>query len=37
VKPGVITGHVTACGSNLAQLVEEIEHARDYMSGLIEE
>ncbi len=37
VKPGVITGHVTACGSNLTQLVEEIEHARDYMSGLIEE
>ncbi len=37
VKTGVITGHVTACGSNLTQLVEEIEHARDYMSGLIEE
>jgi 5-(carboxyamino)imidazole ribonucleotide synthase len=37
VKPGVITGHVTACGSNLTQLVEEIEHARDYMSGLVEE
>lgn len=37
VKPGAITGHVTACGSNLTQLVEEIDHARDYMSGLIEE
>jgi 5-(carboxyamino)imidazole ribonucleotide synthase len=37
VVPGVEVGHVSACGSDLPYLIEEIEHARDYMSGVIDE
>jgi 5-(carboxyamino)imidazole ribonucleotide synthase len=35
--PGRTTGHITAAGSNLLTLREDIEHARDYMSGAIDE
>lgn len=34
---GGVTGHLTACGDDLPYLREEIEHARDYMSGVIDE
>lgn len=37
VRPGRKIGHVTAVGSDLLQLVTDIEHARDYMSGVIDE
>jgi 5-(carboxyamino)imidazole ribonucleotide synthase len=37
VRPGRKIGHVTACGSDLLHLTEEIQHARDYMSGVIDE
>jgi 5-(carboxyamino)imidazole ribonucleotide synthase len=35
--PGQIVGHMTASGSNLLALREDLEHARDYMSGEIDE
>ena len=37
VQPGISVGHVTSCGDDLSYLIEEVEHARDYMSGLIDE
>jgi 5-(carboxyamino)imidazole ribonucleotide synthase len=37
VKPGVEVGHLTVCGDDLNYLTQEIEHARDYMSGVIDE
>ncbi len=37
VRPGRKIGHVTAAGSNLLQLTEDVQHARDYMSGAIDE
>lgn len=37
VRPGRKIGHVTACGSDLLHLTQEVQHARDYMSGVIDE
>ncbi|CAN2215809.1 PurK Phosphoribosylaminoimidazole carboxylase (NCAIR synthetase) [Candidatus Nanopelagicaceae bacterium] len=37
VRPGRKIGHVTAVGSNLLQLRDDVQHARDYMSGVIDE
>ena len=37
VRPGCQIGHVTACGDDLQHLMQEVEHARDYMSGVIDE
>ncbi len=35
--PGRITGHITAAGYDLNKLREDIEHAREYMMGTIDE
>ena len=37
VRKGRKIGHVTACGDDLLHLTQEIQHARDYMSGVIDE
>lgn len=37
VQPESIIGHITACGNELSFLMQEIEHARDYMTGRIDE
>ena len=37
VRKGRIIGHVTAAGENLTELIEIAEHARDYMSGELDE
>lgn len=37
VRKGRKIGHVTAVGSDLVQLTTDIKHARDYMSGEIDE
>jgi 5-(carboxyamino)imidazole ribonucleotide synthase len=37
VRKGRKIGHVTAVGENLLELTETAEHARDYMSGEIDE
>jgi 5-(carboxyamino)imidazole ribonucleotide synthase len=37
VRPGRKIGHVTACGDDLLHLTQEVQHARDYMSGEIDE
>ena len=37
VRPGRKVGHVTVTGSNLEQLRERVQHAVDYMSGVISE
>jgi len=37
VRKGRKIGHVTACGDDLLHLTQEIEHARDYMSGVVDE
>ncbi|CAN2215237.1 PurK Phosphoribosylaminoimidazole carboxylase (NCAIR synthetase) [Candidatus Nanopelagicaceae bacterium] len=37
VRPGRKIGHVTACGDDLLHLIQEVQHARDYMSGVIDE
>ena len=37
VRKGRKIGHVTAVGSDLVQLTTDVEHARDYMSGEIDE
>ncbi|MEY4497713.1 MAG: hypothetical protein RLZZ364_1018 [Actinomycetota bacterium] len=37
VRPGRKIGHVTACGDDLLHLTKEVRHARDYMSGVIDE
>lgn len=37
VRAGRKIGHVTAVGSDLLQLITDVQHARDYMSGAIDE
>ncbi len=37
VRTGRKIGHVTAVGSDLLQLTADVQHARDYMSGVIDE
>jgi 5-(carboxyamino)imidazole ribonucleotide synthase len=37
VRMGRKIGHVTAVGSDLLQLTNDVQHARDYMSGAIDE
>ena len=37
VRKGRKIGHVTACGEDLLHLTHEVRHARDYMSGVIDE
>ena len=37
VRVGRKVGHVTAVGSDLLQLTTDVQHARDYMSGAIDE
>jgi 5-(carboxyamino)imidazole ribonucleotide synthase len=37
VRTGRKIGHVTACGDDLLHLIQEVQHARDYMSGVIDE
>ncbi len=37
VRPGRKIGHVTAAGSDLLQLRGDVQHARDYMSGVVDE
>ena len=37
VKPGRKVGHVTLIGENLVELTSEVQHAIDYMSGVIDE
>ena len=37
VRPGRKIGHVTACGEDLLHLTQEVQHARDYMSGVSDE
>lgn len=37
VRLGRKIGHVTACGDDLLHLTKEVQHARDYMSGVIDE
>ena len=37
VRVGRKIGHVTAVGSDLLQLTTDVQHARDYMSGAIDE
>ena len=37
VRKGRKIGHVTACGDDLLHLTNEVRHARDYMSGEIDE
>jgi 5-(carboxyamino)imidazole ribonucleotide synthase len=37
VRPGRKIGHVTLCGSDLIELKDEVQHAIDYMSGVIDE
>jgi 5-(carboxyamino)imidazole ribonucleotide synthase len=37
VRPGRKIGHVTLCGDNLLELKSEVQHAIDYMSGVIDE
>ncbi len=37
VKPGRKIGHVTLCGDDLVELLSEVRHAVDYLSGAIDE
>ena len=37
VRPGRKIGHVSAVGNDLVQLISDVQHARDYMSGEIDE
>lgn len=37
IRPGRKIGHVTIMGENLVELTETVAHARDYMSGVIDE
>jgi 5-(carboxyamino)imidazole ribonucleotide synthase len=37
IRPGRKVGHVTAIGSDLLELRQTVQHARDYMSGEIDE
>ena len=36
-EPGALVGHVTLAGNNLEVLIEEVEHALQYMQGEIDE
>jgi 5-(carboxyamino)imidazole ribonucleotide synthase len=36
-KPGVLMGHITLAGEELPKIVEEIEHALQYLQGEIDE
>lgn len=36
VRPGRKIGHITQIGSDLLQLTQDVQHARDYMSGVID-
>jgi 5-(carboxyamino)imidazole ribonucleotide synthase len=35
--PGATLGHITAIGSDLQKLSDDVQHARDYMSAAIDE
>jgi len=35
--PGQVVGHITLLGKNSAELIDEVQHAMDYMSGEIDE
>jgi 5-(carboxyamino)imidazole ribonucleotide synthase len=35
--PGELMGHITLAGNDLSELVEEVEHALEYMQGQIDE
>ena len=37
VRPGEVVGHVTLLGENNAELIDEVQHALDYLSGEIDE
>lgn len=37
IQPSVLVGHITLAGNNLEALIEEIEHALQYMQGEIDE
>jgi len=37
VRPGRKIGHVNLLGDNLVELVQEVEHALQYLSGEIHE
>ena len=37
IESGSPVGHVTASGSNLQKLIDDVDHACDYMSGVIDE
>lgn len=37
VRVGRKIGHITACGEDLVDLIQEVQHSRDYMSGVIDE
>lgn len=37
VLPGTVVAHITACGDQLPFLLQEVQHAQDYMSGVIDE
>ena len=37
IRPGRKIGHVTLCGEDLLELKNEVSHAIDYMSGVIDE
>jgi 5-(carboxyamino)imidazole ribonucleotide synthase len=37
VRAGRTIGHVTTIGSNLNKLIEDVNHAQEYMSGVIDE
>lgn len=37
VRPGRKIGHVTMVGENLVELIQDVQHALDYMSGEIDE
>jgi phosphoribosylaminoimidazole carboxylase (NCAIR synthetase) len=36
-RPGVVVGHVTLLGKNSSELIDEVQHALEYMSGEIDE
>jgi 5-(carboxyamino)imidazole ribonucleotide synthase len=36
-RPGEVVGHVTLLGKNSSELIDEVQHALEYMSGEIDE
>ena len=36
-EPGELMGHITLAGDNLPKIIEEIEHALQYLQGEIDE